>query len=256
MRVHAIYKHTAFTTGDPQNKNQAGYTCRITSIEREDNKSIEIIGEHEEGRNDEDVVGVVFQNKVLKRIPRGLGHKFKNLQFLQLVRCHIETVRMDDFLELTGLKGLWMDENFITLLPDDLFSNSQGIQILSFYKNKLKYIGENVLKPLKNLKRANFLGNTMIDYSYDYDPQQLRQLNVEIATKCTMPGKIGLTPSPSTNQNVLNDLRIRVSSLETTVKNLEFEINTKTAQITQMQEVIDDLNQKFNVLEEKFGMFY
>lgn len=111
----------------------------------------------------------------------------------------------------------------------------------------MKFIGADILKPLKQLERANFCGNTCIDISYDKEkdpPGKLQQLIQEIFEKCQ-------TPMPMTPRNT-NDFAVRLRSLENEVKALKTEnqyLTAKVALIAPLEAQILDMQNRLGELE-------
>lgn len=166
-------------------------------------------------------------------VPRGFGHIFPNLMYLQIRRCSLKIIRKEDFLDLGNLRGLWLPENPLVSLPSDIFTNVQGLRHLCFYKNHLKYIGADILTPLKHLQRANFKENTCIDIAYDMDKDpitKLQELKRDIAQKCQKP--MPLMP------NNTNEFETRLSALENEVTALKIQNQHLSAKVTQLQNLL------------------
>ncbi|KAG5677332.1 hypothetical protein PVAND_007100 [Polypedilum vanderplanki] len=239
MKVICTYKHINFYFS--KTKSPAGYTCKVQEIKEIDKDEIELIGKHDElSMTNRDVIGVIIDRQPeLKKFPRGFAKVFPNIRYMQINRCSITTLTCEDFKDLGHLQGLWMSENSIEQLPNNLFVNVQGIQYLSFYRNKLKYIGEHLLTPLKNLKAANFEGNTCINVSYkDENINELQKLKDEIKAKCVYS-----TENYSSNSNLLN----RVTTMEQEIKRLQNDNREKDARIKQLENDIIKIKMAFNL---------
>lgn len=150
-------------------------------------------------------------------------------------------IHKEDFLDLGKLRGLWLSENLLTSLPPGIFDNVQGIKHLSLYKNHLKYIDEDVLKPLKQLERANFADNTCIDMTYDKDkdpPLKLQELIKEITQKCHMPLPAAQRAANGVFENRLKSLENSVFTLTAENQNLKAQIGNMQKSLIQLQNVI------------------
>ena len=182
----------------------------------------------------------------IMEFPRGFGKIFPNLMYMEVRRCHLKMLRKIDLLYYGNLRGLWLSENLLTSLPNDLFTNVQGIRHLSFFKNHLKYIGANVLTPLKHLERANFAENNSINVSYDVlkdDPSKFELLLKEISENCQTP--------MSVKQNNLSDLEIRFRTIENELKNLKEEnqsLKSKVARIPQLESNLKNVQNELRKL--------
>lgn len=203
--------------------------------------------------NHTNVVGVSIDNlKDLVYFPKGFGEVFPNLMYFQIRRCSLNILRKEDFLDLGNLRGLWLGENLLKNLSNDIFINLQGLKHICFYKNHLKFIGVDVLKPLKQLERANFEGNTCIDISYDKDkdpPAKLQQLIQEIAQKCQ-------PPMPMMPRNT-NEFENRLRALENEIKTLKDEnqlLTNKVATIAPLKAQIANIQMRLDQLENVMDM--
>lgn len=247
------FRHKSFFFLKKLNQNQGGYTCLVNQIifAEPNTRRIEIIGAHQENESNRSVVGISIRNQThIQQFPRGFGEVFPNLKYFEVDNASITMLSKEDFSDLGHLQGLWMPRNPIVVLPSDLFANVQGLRFLSFHKNKLKYIGHDILKPLKNLERANFCENTTIDMSYNGGPDQLAALNREIATKCIQPSSMALDSSPVLDK--INELVKRIESLELRCKKLELEKRLQAAEIARLVGIpttVEDLQRRVGELE-------
>lgn len=197
------------------------------------------------------MVGVIIDNiKHIVYFPRGFGLTFPNLKYFQVRRCSLKMIKKEDFLDLGNLQGLWLPENQLVSLPNDIFTNVQGLRYLCFYKNHLKYIGSDILRPLKQLERANFSDNTCININYDKekDPEMLKRLKEAIANDCQ-------PPVPSLMRERSNELDNRVLSLENEVRALKAEnqlLTIKVALIAPLEARVNNLQEKMNQIQGLF----
>jgi len=258
MDVQVEFRHKSYLFLPKENTNLGGYTCLVKSITIKDPNShhINIIGNHQENETNRSVVGISIRNQTqVQQFPRGFGLKFPNLKYFEIDNSSLTMLHKEDFLDLGHLLGLWMPRNAIVALPNDLFMNVQGLRYLSFHKNKLKFIGHDILKPLKNLERANFLENTTIDIAYNGGAEELAILNREIAMKCMAPKQMQL--GLDSKQDKIYELEKRVQVLELKVNKLEAEKNmqaAKLAQITSIQSMIEVLESRLDIIDNRMDL--
>lgn len=236
MQVEVEFRLKSFLFLPKQNLNMTGYMCMVKDFKviGPNSDKIVINGVHQEDKDNFSVVGVSIRKQLsLNKFPRGFGLVFPNLMYLEIDTSAIAALDREDFVHMAHLQGIWMPNNPIVSLPNDLFANVQGLRFLSFHKNKLKYIGHDLLKPLKNLKLANFEGNTTIDISYNGKQEELDNLNREIALKCMAPKASSLTEASRESIKVMQ-LEKRVQLLETKVKKLETGNSMQTAKLAQV----------------------
>lgn len=252
MQVEVEYRHKSFLI--LAEGNLAGYMCIVKDIRFVDANSDKIVinGVHQDSADNSTVVGVsIRKQSTLNKFPRGFGLIFPNMKYLEIDTSAITVLERGDFVHMAHLQGLWMPNNPIVSLPNDLFANVQGLRYLSFHKNKLKYIGLDLLKPLKNLKLANFEGNTTIDISYNGQQDELDNLNREIAMKCMAPKATPLTAASPDSVKVVQ-LEKRLQFLETKVKKLETENSiqaAKLAQVAALSQMVEIMQSRVESLE-------
>lgn len=252
MEVHVEFRHKSFLFLAKQNQNAGGYTCLVKKIiiTNPTSDTLTIVGQHNENESDRSVVGISIRNQThLQKFPRGFGEIFSNLKYFEIDNSSITMLRKEDFFDLGHLQGLWMPRNPIVALPNDLFVNVQGLRFVSFHKNKLKYIGHDLLKPLKNLERANFCENTTIDFAYDGGEEELAALNREIATKCIAPKS---TKLESSENGKIKELEKRLELLEVKVNKLQLEKEMQAAKLMQfagLAQMVEILQARVDELE-------
>jgi hypothetical protein len=119
----------------------------------------------------------------------------------------------------------------------------------------LKFVGQDILKPLKHLERANFCENTLIDVSFNGDPKELEALNLEIATKCQPPVFMRSENAPSADSGKVLELEKLVQDLQAKVVQLESENEmnkAKVAQLDTMTIMMENLQSRMDVVENYF----
>lgn len=257
MEVHVEFRHKSFFFLQHHNQNAGGYTCLVKNIIVTDPNSTKITvqGVHQANQTNRDVIGISMRNQThLQKFPRGFGEVFPNLKYFEIDNSSITMLYKEDFRDLGHLQGLWLPRNPIVAIPNDLFMNVQGLRFLSFFENKLKYIGHDILQPLKNLEQANFCSNTTIDFSYGGEPEQLATLKREISEKCCSAKSMKLDLST----NKYNELEKRCQLLEIKVKKLETEngiIAAKQTQFAGLAQMVEALNNRFDDMENRMQIY-
>ncbi|KAL7013318.1 hypothetical protein ACKWTF_015329 [Chironomus riparius] len=165
------------------------YSCNII---RSDLRPIEAeplrftITHEEKGKTDKDVEAVVILDSKIYKIPKNFEQFFKNIQVLCIKQCNLETLERKDLQNFSCLKEVWMPNNKLKLLPDNLFIDHPEIQKLSFSNNQLSVIGERILEPIEDLRYANFNKNLTIDMTFNADDDKvlLDDLKEVIRSNC------------------------------------------------------------------------
>lgn len=105
----------------------------------------------------------IYQSPLCNFIPTGITNYFKNLTILVVAHTGLKSVTKEDLQPFKHLRGLYLDNNQLEFLEEDLFMFNPRLQEINFSKNKLKYIAYNVLDSLAFLKKADFLKNRGIN---------------------------------------------------------------------------------------------
>lgn len=129
--------------------------------------------------------GLGFDDCVMNGFPSSDAIKnFKpNLEILTIDRCTLSKITADDLKGFECLKVLSVQECGIEYLPGDLFKHTPQLEQVSFAHNNIKYIGEEILEPLQNLKRFDVSNNVNI-HAYYYDSSKVARFSTTQARNC------------------------------------------------------------------------
>lgn len=126
--------------------------------------------------SDDDVKGVALSHCEFSGFPRDFPSIFPNLNHLA-INGGLSEISKDDLIGYGNLTFLDLSGCEITSLPGDLFEHTPNIEVIYFNRNKISYIGENLLEPLVSLKYADFKGNVNINVVYDEEKAEELSLN-------------------------------------------------------------------------------
>lgn len=119
---------------------------------------------HEKNKNQ--VEAVTFSKSLIRCIPKNLSDHFMCLVALSIDDCGLCYISKEDLQPFTFLKELFMTNNPIQSLPADLFNDTPMLETLCVRNNKIQFISQQTLTPLKRLMFADFRGNTKINMVY------------------------------------------------------------------------------------------
>ena len=108
-----------------------------------------------------------------------------NLTTIEIYYSNLLKISKWDLEGLAQLTCLNMSFNKIEHLPGDLFECTPYLKEIHFEHNRIKFIGEDILKPLRQLRVFNLLGNVNIAGCFD-GSDELRKLQEIIKTHCQM----------------------------------------------------------------------
>lgn len=108
---------------------------------------------------------VEFTSTVIKFIPKGLERFYPDLEGLAVYHSSLQEIDKSDLKPFPKLKMLHLAYNDIEVLPSDLFEYSSELRHMNFHTNKLKTVGNDILKQLQKLEVAYFDNNPCIKES-------------------------------------------------------------------------------------------
>lgn len=164
-RSHAIDVFCEF--GYPYEWENIGnvYTCTVKNmtIMIPNENVTNIIGTHEKGKTNLDVrkLNIANPNRCLF-IPAGFEKFFPNLTGLRVAQADLVSLTHDDLKWFPKLRNVDMFNNDLRTLSSDLFESTPKVDYLYFGDNMISEIGYDIFKPLKNLRKAVFQGNSCI----------------------------------------------------------------------------------------------
>jgi hypothetical protein len=122
-----------------------------------------IIGTHEKGKTNSDVHKLnIASSNTCEFLPRGFEKFFPALTGLRIAQAGLVSLTKHDISVFPKLRNCDMFNNRLTILGSDLFEGTPQLDYLYFGDNQLEEIGYDILKPLKNLRKAVFQGNRCI----------------------------------------------------------------------------------------------
>lgn len=95
-------------------------------------------------------------------MPKEIEKFFPDLEAIKIIMSNLKSIKKADLKPFSKLKELCLGKNDLETLDSDLFEFNRELRFVSFYQNKLKFIGEDILKPLKKLEDARFMYNCCI----------------------------------------------------------------------------------------------
>lgn len=172
--------------------NVISYGCGIISANIVERGTLikSVKGNHFADKSKKDVKVMMISDTVVNYVPRGLHCLFPFLAVLRIHDCKLKEISREDLAGLSTLKGLYMDGNVLTTLPNNLFHNMLALEKISFAQNRIKNMSSQLLLPIAdNLKMADFRGNDAINAEFGTDAafKTIQALMEEIEKKCTKP---------------------------------------------------------------------
>lgn len=110
-----------------------------------------------------------FEDSTVNYIPSGLHKFFPQLYELNVDSSGLKEISSDDLFGLNNLEYLWLLDNDLKSLPDDLFVHTKNLRAMTVRGNKLEHLSWHLFDPLtfENISRMDFDNNPKIDVCYD-----------------------------------------------------------------------------------------
>lgn len=137
------------------------YTCKI--YEPTDDAKLEKIGQHLEGKTNDDVTKLLISNATCPTLPSKIGEIYKNIEELKIVNSGLTVLRSEDLAGLNKLEKFKSSDNPITHIPKDFFLGHSTLKKISFHNSKIESFYSEMFNQLLNLEKADFSGNTCVD---------------------------------------------------------------------------------------------
>lgn len=231
------------------------YTCEVISLNLTDSSNYitDISGNHLRGKSNSDVKVVSFRNfcSDLTFVPKGISSFFANIIGLTFTSCGIDHLIGDELLEYSNLQYWSILYSKVSRIPGYFFATNQNLLFVQFGFNEIENVGEGLLDNLQSLTYANFIQNICIN-KFAENQSQITSLIEILRDECPDVCEFDNVEdfACDTQKEVLR-LRRKVKDLEDRVSALE----VVEDEVAEMREINQNLEGKFEKLEEKFNNF-
>jgi BTB/POZ domain/Leucine rich repeat len=262
--------------------NEGDYECEIrkASITQPLTEIKAVLGDHQPGKTNADVIILSIQDTVVHYMPKGFSVIFPELKEIYIKNCQMKKILREDLIGFEALEALHLDENQLTSLPDDLLTNMKKLKEISFENNEIEYMSSKLLKSISSneLEFVDFEKNSRINefFNSDYSDgiNSLENLMQIIDKQCLKPEQ-GETHEGNKRKSEETKWKLLMThqkksfngfaSLRSTGKFSDFDIivENKTKKIrvhkivlrTQSEFFADMFEKDENVSEMEFGEF-
>jgi hypothetical protein len=207
---------------------KVSYTCTAKNLVTNATKRdiSEITGEHQPRMVHDDITQLHMINQQMEYFPIGFTKFFKNIVAVHAGMNKLKHLEKYDLKEFVKMRYLYLYSNLLEVLQSDVFEYSFALEYVSFYNNRLKYIGAKILLPLKRLRNAYFNKNICIDKQAASE-QGMSELRMEIELQC----------SDITDE----DLMIMLKQNQEKIEGLEGKIAMISEQLTNVVEMMKEM---------------
>jgi hypothetical protein len=124
-----------------------------------------------------------FEEQTMKFMPKGLEKLFPQIEQIYIWSSKLKELTKEDLAPFPILKNLLIHYNDLETLPSNLFEANPELIHVRFESEKLKFVGENILSPLKKLTLADFSDNPCINMKA-WTKAEIPALIAELHNKC------------------------------------------------------------------------
>lgn len=158
------------------------YYCDATFVCSGSQTIVESVrGSHALGKSHFDVNAFMVENKVLKRLYKGIENFFPNIIAIHIENSRMEEINADDLKPFLNMTRLTVPSNKLVSIDGDLFKFTPKMQFIHFQNNLIEYVQENLLSNLNfdKIIDVNFANNVCINIDAD-TPQKIKQLIIQL----------------------------------------------------------------------------
>lgn len=138
------------------------YSCRVQDfVATNDHVKIErITGLHMDGKTDDDVENLYFEDQKVPYLPIGIDQHFKSLKSMSVKNSSVEHIN-NDALKMENLSELTFEFNNIKDIAENTFQSLRKLQSLNLASNHITKLHSNTFKNMNELKILNLNWNQL-----------------------------------------------------------------------------------------------
>jgi len=207
-------------------------------------------GTHLDSMQNDLVVGIHSHGQNIHYMPTGLESIFTNIKLLDFTYGRIKEIHQEDLKPFPKLVYCGFKDNDIEILEDGLFDYNPEIQLISFWNNKILYVGVHLFNGLTKLSAIYFDENQCIKMRAAANVTAVQDMIKQVKHKCTYDPKQQIDKL----QYSLDDLKKNgPTSINGKTAELEAKNHKLTKEFDASMEKIKDLESKFSYLESKIS---
>lgn len=178
-----------------------------------------------------------MRHQIVKRMPRGLGFFFPEIEAIYIVNCGLEHISSDDLQGLPNLKVLDLINNNLRVLESDLFKYNPLVKSFSVAENPIKHVGHNIFHSLLSLSTVSFRATQCIERDILQNRDAIKILIFDLTVSCP--------PTKSTEMPCLDKSELIIED-ESSSK-----VELLTRKVSEMESLLMELAKRMLQLEGK-----
>lgn len=160
---------------------------------------------------------ILFYRQTVNFVPKGIEKFFPQLTGISFSQSKLKAIEKSDIKPFNKLRILYIANNEVEQLSDDLFEFNAELVVFVAANNSLKSIGSNIFTALTNLEYVDFRGNICINEEAE-NASEMTEISHRFKKNCSI-SKV-LEPMTTCQGDIIelkkenHQLKIRVESLE------------------------------------------
>lgn len=142
------------------------YYCTLSSLKTTSHTEMVTgsTGTHLPRFNNDGVKGLHIVSQICNFLPRHINGTFANLEGLAVADSGLQHITKKDLSAFPKWRGLWLGENSLSVLEQDLFIYNTNLEHMAMQGNKLMQLDSNLLTPLPRLYYFDLQFNYCINF--------------------------------------------------------------------------------------------
>lgn len=166
---------------------------------------------------------ILFYQQTVNFVPNGIEKFFPALTAISFSQSKLKAIGKSDIRPFNNLRILYIANNEVEQLSDDLFEFNTELQAFVATNNSLKSIGSNILTPLAKLEYVDLRGNVCINEAAE-SASQISKISQHFIKNCSISNQLEPKTPTITCQSDVTELKQQNDQLTLRVKSLEAEL--------------------------------
>lgn len=120
----------------------------------------------ENATNIDNMTEISFRDVEISNIPHEFQGIYSKVTKFTVERAKLKEIHQNDFSQFPELKVLWLYENDLEVLENNLFERNLHLEEIDLHNNKIWFIDDETFKNLNSLESLNLKGNLCVDFHF------------------------------------------------------------------------------------------
>lgn len=143
-----------------------------------------VSGNHRFFKDNNNIFALWFLDKEMYFLPQGLTKFFRHIAGIVINRCKLKEIHQNDLAPFYKLRELYLIQNDIEVLEENLFQFNKRLELLWLDGNKIKKIDANIFDGLEKLQYLNFREKFCTLKKVLYDREGVEKIVEQMKKKC------------------------------------------------------------------------